>query len=231
MEARAKMQRELLAREKERKEKELRDLAMKARMDRLGGGSGAVAPSAPAAAAAADEGGARVPLAARGEGRVPEGAAGGYSDDEERPGGAGVPGWGRPGAGAGAQQGARGGVGVGWLRELRRARHLALHASTLACGRGWPRGTAASSLALTRVLRRAAAGRGRPERDEGPREGESRAEREERRRRDEIREERRRQALLDFTSLRLPCLSPPVPSVQLPRLALCALTRRGRRSG
>lgn len=38
VEARAKMQRELLAREKERKERELRELALKARMDRLGGG-------------------------------------------------------------------------------------------------------------------------------------------------------------------------------------------------
>jgi SNW domain-containing protein 1 len=36
VEARSKMQRELLAREKERKERELRDLALKARMDRMG---------------------------------------------------------------------------------------------------------------------------------------------------------------------------------------------------
>jgi SNW domain-containing protein 1 len=40
VEARGKMQRELLAREKEHKEAELRDLAMKARMDRLGVGGG-----------------------------------------------------------------------------------------------------------------------------------------------------------------------------------------------
>lgn len=38
VETRAKMQRELLAREKERKEVELRELAMQARLDRLGGG-------------------------------------------------------------------------------------------------------------------------------------------------------------------------------------------------
>ncbi|KAI3435958.1 hypothetical protein D9Q98_002016 [Chlorella vulgaris] len=37
VEARSKMQRELLAREKERKERELRELALKARMDRIGG--------------------------------------------------------------------------------------------------------------------------------------------------------------------------------------------------
>lgn len=80
------MQRELLAREKERKEKELRELAMKARMDRMGV---AAPPTAAAVAPAADAGGgARVPLAARAEGRVPEGAAVDASDDE-RPGMAG----------------------------------------------------------------------------------------------------------------------------------------------
>lgn len=46
VEARAKMQRELLAREKERKERELRELALKARMDRLGGAGVAGEPGA-----------------------------------------------------------------------------------------------------------------------------------------------------------------------------------------
>ena len=40
VEARSKMQRELLAREKERKERELRDLALRARLDRMGGAAG-----------------------------------------------------------------------------------------------------------------------------------------------------------------------------------------------
>jgi SNW domain-containing protein 1 len=55
VEARSKMQRELLAREKERKEKELRELAMKARMDRMGVAA-APAPAAAAAAAAVPAG-------------------------------------------------------------------------------------------------------------------------------------------------------------------------------
>lgn len=46
VEARSKMQRELLAREKESKEAELRELALKARMDRLGGAPGGPAPAA-----------------------------------------------------------------------------------------------------------------------------------------------------------------------------------------
>jgi SNW domain-containing protein 1 len=40
VETRAKMQREIMARDKERKEEELRDLAMRARLDRLGGAAG-----------------------------------------------------------------------------------------------------------------------------------------------------------------------------------------------
>ncbi|GAB4821948.1 hypothetical protein N2152v2_008994 [Parachlorella kessleri] len=84
VEARAKMQRELLAREKERKERELRELALKARMDRMGV---AAAPAAAAAAGGAvpagvPEAGGRVPLAARAEGRVLQGAAMDVSDDE-----------------------------------------------------------------------------------------------------------------------------------------------------
>ncbi len=41
VETRAKMQREIMSRDKERKEEELRDLAMRARLDRLGGAAGA----------------------------------------------------------------------------------------------------------------------------------------------------------------------------------------------
>ena len=49
VEARSKMQRELLAREKERKERELRDLALRARLDRMGGAAGEQAAVAAAA--------------------------------------------------------------------------------------------------------------------------------------------------------------------------------------
>jgi SNW domain-containing protein 1 len=56
VEARSRMQRELLAREKDRKEVELRELATRARMDRMGGGAGPAAP-----------------LNARGEGRAAAG--------------------------------------------------------------------------------------------------------------------------------------------------------------
>lgn len=77
VEARSKMQREIMAREKERKETELRDLAMQARMDRLGG-------AAPAPAAGGGQAG--VAAAERGEGHVPEGLVGAKdsaaSDDE-----------------------------------------------------------------------------------------------------------------------------------------------------
>jgi len=75
VEARSKMQREILAREKERKEAELRDLAMKARMDRMGG----------AAPVGYEE---RAPAASeRAEGRVPDAVARSSRDvesDEER---------------------------------------------------------------------------------------------------------------------------------------------------
>ncbi|PSC71438.1 SNW SKI-interacting [Micractinium conductrix] len=79
VEARSKMQRELLAREKERKERELRDLALKARMDRLGGPPGASERMEMPGVAGVP------PAAARGEGRVPAEAAMDVSSDEEVP--------------------------------------------------------------------------------------------------------------------------------------------------
>jgi SNW domain-containing protein 1 len=74
VEARSKMQRELLAREKEHKEVELRELAMRARMDRMGGGPGGGGGGMPGGMPDAGDA-ARVPAAARGEGRVPAQAA------------------------------------------------------------------------------------------------------------------------------------------------------------
>ncbi|KAG7669804.1 hypothetical protein Ndes2437B_g05991 [Nannochloris sp. 'desiccata'] len=56
VETRAKMQREIMARDKERKEEELRDLAMRARLDRLGGAAG-VGAGTDASAGAASAGG------------------------------------------------------------------------------------------------------------------------------------------------------------------------------
>lgn len=70
VETRAKMQREIMSRDKERKEEELRDLAMRARLDRLGGAAGAGAGAdAPAAGAGGrDEGRAYVPASTGGRG-------------------------------------------------------------------------------------------------------------------------------------------------------------------
>lgn len=59
VEMRSRVQRELAAKEKEKKDRELRELAIKARMDRLGG-SGA-APGAPNPSLAAREAGAVLP--------------------------------------------------------------------------------------------------------------------------------------------------------------------------
>eukprot|EP00887_Chlorella_sp_A99_P006436 scaffold3.g6436.t1 len=76
VEARSKMQRELLAREKERKERDLRELAMKARMDRMGGGL----PGAGDAAGAGGLAERAAPAAAARAASPPRGGAG--SDDD-----------------------------------------------------------------------------------------------------------------------------------------------------
>ena len=55
MELRSRLQREIAAKEKEAKERELRDLAMRARMDRVGGGAHAPAASRGAGTAAAGD--------------------------------------------------------------------------------------------------------------------------------------------------------------------------------
>ena len=55
VELRSRLQREIAAKEKEAKERELRDLAMRARMDRVGGGAHAPAASRGAGTAAAGD--------------------------------------------------------------------------------------------------------------------------------------------------------------------------------
>ncbi|KAL6770561.1 hypothetical protein ACKKBF_B31765 [Auxenochlorella protothecoides x Auxenochlorella symbiontica] len=86
VDARAKMQRELLAREKESKEQELRDLAARARMDRVGGPPGGPAAAGGAAAAApwAGSGSNTVPLAERGPGRSAAAAPSSPESEAER---------------------------------------------------------------------------------------------------------------------------------------------------
>lgn len=85
VETRAKMQREIMARDKEKKEEELRDLAMRARLDRLGGASGA-GTDAPAGhdagAGGRDEGRAYVAAPSGRKGRRSTSTK--SDDDEER---------------------------------------------------------------------------------------------------------------------------------------------------
>ena len=73
VETRAKMQREIMARDKESKEEQLRELAMRARLDRIGGA---------AVPAGAD---ATAPATARDSGRAHAGVDGGDGDDRSPP--------------------------------------------------------------------------------------------------------------------------------------------------
>lgn len=84
VETRAKLQREVMAKEKERKERELRELAMRARMDRLGGNAAGAAAAAGGAVRLPDDAVAAPAVAAAAAGDVGYGAAAAAAGGDEQ---------------------------------------------------------------------------------------------------------------------------------------------------